>query len=476
MDIVSSKKINEGAYGCVFKCQLSSGEYVAIKENFSEPNVSFCISIRELDMLFKLSDHPNVLKLKQYLYDCSIKRRRKYKSDTLYFVFDKADVDLFEMIDNELINPNNYERYRLQLLRGLCYIHKNGIIHRDLKPENILYFNSTDEMKICDFGLSKSITTNERNTLSVLVPAYRAPEMFFGDDKYDYKVDVFSLGIILYEILHGKLFLPSGANTKNILSLILQRLPERVNKKEIKKLYTKCPNFKVPSTYIDMFKEGRPEYDLIKRMIRVQPKDRVTTYEALQLLNDDTNMQCGDKKVIININNDIKERSDIKEVCQVIIQKLTKSEYFSYKSLFSALDLFDVVMSSGVSLAYDILIIFLSCYYLSIKYFCTPDIIPVFKTMMIDVGLYNDEVTYDALKDSVQECERKIIDICSEKKGIFRTSLYHLSIEFNDHLNDEMVSKLLDYYFSISESGKTARYHYKLFRGNLGFLSSPNYS
>lgn len=92
-----------------------------------------------------------------------------------------------------------------QVCEGLAVAHDNGLVHRDIKPENILV-STYGIVKIADFGLallqnSKRIT---RNRASLGSPAYMAPEQLSGD-AIDGRADLFSLGVVLYELLTGQL-------------------------------------------------------------------------------------------------------------------------------------------------------------------------------------------------------------------------------------------------------------------------------
>lgn len=84
---------------------------------------------------------------------------------------------------------------------GYIYIAENGFLHRDLKPANILLRDKV--IKIADFGFAKKATSNPKETVNVGSPLYMSPEALQGNI-YTTKNDIWSVGVILYEILHGK--------------------------------------------------------------------------------------------------------------------------------------------------------------------------------------------------------------------------------------------------------------------------------
>jgi TM2 domain-containing membrane protein YozV len=113
--------------------------------------------------------------------------------------------------------------------KGLSYLHECGIVHRDLKPSNIFYENGY--VKIGDYGLTKAISTSRHvsHTITVGTVHYMAPEI--GAGRYDRSVDIYALGILLYEMLTGQVpFL--GASPAEILMKHMTAVPDLTNIEE----------------------------------------------------------------------------------------------------------------------------------------------------------------------------------------------------------------------------------------------------
>jgi serine/threonine protein kinase len=86
---------------------------------------------------------------------------------------------------------------------GLAHAHENGVFHRDVKPDNIM-LSKTGAVKVMDFGIARVVESTMTKTGSVMgTPAYMSPEQVNGH-KIDGRSDVFSLGVILYELLTGR--------------------------------------------------------------------------------------------------------------------------------------------------------------------------------------------------------------------------------------------------------------------------------
>lgn len=178
---------------------LRSGQAVAIKlphpEMEADP-VLFDRFQREEDIGKKLN-HPGVVRV---LNDEERSRR--------YMVLEWVDGRLLRQILNEQkpMPPERAIRITLALCKALDYIHSQGVVHRDLKPENIMV-GPNDEVKLIDFGIAANAgsrrLTFAKLTEAMGTPDYISPEQVKGK-RGDARSDVYSLGIMFYEMLTGK--------------------------------------------------------------------------------------------------------------------------------------------------------------------------------------------------------------------------------------------------------------------------------
>ena len=141
---------------------------------------------------------------------------------------------LAECLARELKLPEQrILRLAAQTAAALAAAHDKGVVHRDIKPENLflLQRKETDFVKVLDFGISKSLRASSENeeqprltqTGMVLgTPLYMSPEQSRGDDDLDHRVDIYALGVIMYESATGRV--PFIGN--NYLSVISQVLNE----------------------------------------------------------------------------------------------------------------------------------------------------------------------------------------------------------------------------------------------------------
>lgn len=127
--------------------------------------------------------------------------------DSVCFIMERAaGGELRRYVERHgLLSEDEARVFFKQIIGAVHYIHNKKIIHRDLKLENIL-LDSNNRCKIVDFGLSDYVTSKERTVTDAGTEAYLAPEVYAQDRKADpFKLDVWSLGVILYAMTHGKL-------------------------------------------------------------------------------------------------------------------------------------------------------------------------------------------------------------------------------------------------------------------------------
>ena len=149
--------------------------------------------IKKEQNLHKSLDHPYIIKFEDYL---------ETETHIHFFLEYASNGDLFEYLRKEKVNKYQLKKFFYQTCLAIKYLHSKKIMHRDLKPENLLITHDLN-LKLCDFGWSVIFEEeNERKTLCGTYE-YMAPEVYFGKLQ-TFKTDIWALGILLYELFHGK--------------------------------------------------------------------------------------------------------------------------------------------------------------------------------------------------------------------------------------------------------------------------------
>jgi serine/threonine-protein kinase len=112
---------------------------------------------------------------------------------------------------------------------ALAYAHAHGVIHRDIKPDNILLAADGSRALVTDFGIARAVTSNSDSRLTATgvaigTPAYMSPEQCSGDKEVDGRSDLYSLGVVAYQMLCGSLPF-TGGNTATLLVKQLSETP-----------------------------------------------------------------------------------------------------------------------------------------------------------------------------------------------------------------------------------------------------------
>jgi fused-like protein len=114
-----------------------------------------------------------------------------------------AQGELYQVLNDDICLPEAVvQKIAAQLVQALHYLHSNRVVHRDLKPQNIL-IGSRGLVKLCDFGFARAMSTQSIVLTSIKgTPLYMAPELV-REEEYNHTVDLWSLGVILYELFWG---------------------------------------------------------------------------------------------------------------------------------------------------------------------------------------------------------------------------------------------------------------------------------
>lgn len=200
--------------------------------------------------------------------------------------------ELFEAISRGgRLSEKTTQRLTTQILKTLAYLHKAGIVHRDLKPENVLLTDRNvdrADIKIADFGLSCLCGPSEKLVQPCGTLAYVAPEVLTLQG-YNHRVDMWSLGVMVYLLLSGKLPFPIMRNSgvavlterevkpcRPPLGLLSSSGPSPSQERVcMQKFYV--PKFDAPAWKT----VSRSAQDFIQKLLIIDPAQRMTGEEAL---------------------------------------------------------------------------------------------------------------------------------------------------------------------------------------------------
>ncbi|CAH6421134.1 Protein kinase [uncultured virus] len=215
---------------------IKNNTYIAIKiinKNSLTPNGNKIIDDEmEIMNIIKNNPHPNIVEC----YDV-IKT-----PNNVYIIMEYCDSGDLRTIIRKPIQEKFIQFYFSQLANGLKFLNCKGIIHRDIKPKNILLTNQNRILKIADFGFAKLSQEHDLYETICGSPLYMAPEML-KHLQYNKQTDLWSIGMILYEMLYGTHPFhncKSIPELKNIIETIVLDIPPNNNRN--KQVSKECLN------------------------------------------------------------------------------------------------------------------------------------------------------------------------------------------------------------------------------------------
>ena len=194
-DLIYHMELGAGSFGNVCLVKSSKNKFFYAIKNISCKqilNSNLCDNLElEKSILLKI-DHPFIVKLVKTLKD------DKY----VYFLMDYIKgKELFDVLrDIGMLNKFQAQFYSASILLAVNYLHERKIVYRDIKPENIMVVTN-GFIKLIDFGTAK--TMKDKTNTIIGTPDYMAPEVIMGKG-YTFKVDYWSIAIMMYEYLCGK--------------------------------------------------------------------------------------------------------------------------------------------------------------------------------------------------------------------------------------------------------------------------------
>ena len=322
---ICQKRIGKGSFSTIHKCFNLNNDVFALK-NINVTKLKDKTIIKNEYNLIRNLSHINVVKVYELIYDTEL--------NNIYMILEFFENgDLSKYLSGKSLTEEYANNFSIQIKDGLQYLLSKNILHRDLKPQNILV-SKNKILKISDFGLSKYIDNDNIMNTVCGSPLYMAPEII-KYRKYTVKSDIWSFGVIIYEMVYG--YMPIKSD--NIYDLI-----SFLRHKHIRFL---------PTVSYDCL-------DLMKFMLQKNQEDRISWKQLFdhKWLNNNILLKKENKLLEININSSIENSYKYTSISEKLDNSLDFNFNFNFNfrsnnSIKSNIDSPTSTYNSSLYLSFD---------------------------------------------------------------------------------------------------------------------------
>ena len=333
------ERIGYGAYGTVYRARRRLDDLEVAMKVLDRTNhdVDVARFEREVHSQRRLS-HPNVVRI----------FGQNLEVNPPWFVMEIADYNLREVLSNGAMSEEFTIEIFRQILAGVSHAHENGAFHRDLKPENVLIFPNEESIiaKIGDFG---NIRNEPHDTLTLTggsehlgTLGYVAPEQLLSPHTADHRADIYTLGILLHEMLTGERPIPGISVDINRVDIkfryTIQKCVESRKEERFQSVEELCKRFELAIGPSEMLNAPA---DTVKGILEAYlSRDSVGKAE---LLNELT------RTLEANASDDELYREHIPTLPDYVVSDLINAHLASFERI---IEIFDEHISGSLTFSY----------------------------------------------------------------------------------------------------------------------------
>jgi serine/threonine protein kinase len=344
-------------------------------------------------------NHPNVVKVTDLIDE----------QDSVAIVMEYVDGrTLGELCAENTFTNSEIMNYLKQMLQSLSYVHRQGLVHRDIKPSNFI-LGTDGNLKLTDFGISKSFVGDNEHTqtetsMVLGTPMYMSPEQIRSTKDVTHLTDIYSLGVVLWELVSGKK--PYDSATTSVFDLQLKIVQEALPKTH---------------TIWDT---------IIQKATQKEESNRFRSAEEFLLALEKTFLAIDDKEATVIAEKDVSTK--------ISTPSKTENEYYSKRS-------------KKIFVIISVIIVFIFAFILFFNYLGENGELNSNKEL-VDVNAYTDTIQSEKAPEKLREQSAKdssvLISKSNEKNKIKIGDFYQGGIVFKIDMKGEHGLVYYDHFFN----------------------------